>query len=105
MAATLSPANSYRPLIILGGIVLVTASLYLAQKVLIPLALALLLAFILAPVVDGLQRLNLWRVPSVLLVVVLSLLLLGGIGLALTLQLKKLAADLPKYKDNIATKI
>jgi len=66
MAASSSSASSYRPLIILGGVVLVTASLYFAQKVLVPLALAVLLAFILAPVVDILQRRGLWRVPSVL---------------------------------------
>ena len=84
---------------------LVTTSLYLAQKILVPLALAVLLAFILTPVVDFLHRRGLWRVPSVLLVVVLSLLLMGGIGLALTFQLKSLAADLPQYQKNIAQKI
>jgi predicted PurR-regulated permease PerM len=105
MAASVTPVNSYRPLIILGGIMLVTTALYLAQKILIPLALAILLAFILTPVVDSLQRRGLWRVPSVLLVVVLSLLLVGGIGLALTLQLKNLAADLPQYQENITQKI
>jgi predicted PurR-regulated permease PerM len=105
MAATATPVNSYRPLIILGGIMLVTTSLYLAQKILVPLALAILLAFILTPVVDFLHRRGLWRVPSVLLVVVLSLLLVGGIGLALTFQLKSLAADLPQYQKNIAQKI
>jgi predicted PurR-regulated permease PerM len=77
----------------------------LAQKILVPLALAILLAFILTPVVDFLHRRGLWRVPSVLLVVVLSLLLVGGIGLALTFQLKSLAADLPQYQKNIAQKI
>jgi len=105
MATTSSPASSYRPLVVLGSLVLVTASLYFAQRVLIPLALACLLAFILTPVEDALRRLGLGRVPSVLLVVVLALLLLGGIGLALTLQVKKLATDLPQYKDNIARKI
>src|ERR1700730_18332938 len=104
MAATASPVNSYRPLVVLGGIVLVTASLYLAQKILIPLSLAVLLAFILSPVVDVPQRRGLWRVPSVLVVVALSFLLLGGIGLGLTLQLKSLAADLPLYQKNIAQK-
>jgi predicted PurR-regulated permease PerM len=105
MAPTSSTSKSYRPLVVLGSVVLVTASLYLAQKILIPLALAVLLAFILSPVVDTLQRRGLWRVPSVLLVVALSLLLVSGVGLALALQLKNLAAGLPKYKDNIALKI
>jgi predicted PurR-regulated permease PerM len=105
MAASSSSTNSYRPLIILGGVVLVTASLYLAQKILIPLALAVLIAFILSPVVDGLQRRGLWRVPSVLLVVALAILLVSGIGLALALQLKSLAAGLPNYQANISLKI
>jgi predicted PurR-regulated permease PerM len=92
-------------LILLGGIVLVTASLYFAQKVLIPLALAVLLAFVLAPLVELLQRRGFWRIPSVLLVVLLALLLVGGVGLGLALQIKQLAGDLPQYKDNIAHKI
>lgn len=105
MAAPTSSTSTFRPLIILGSIVLVTASLYLAQKILIPLAVAVLLAFILSPVVDALQRHGLWRVPSAILVVALSILLVSGIGLSLALQLKNLAAGLPKYKDNIALKI
>jgi predicted PurR-regulated permease PerM len=105
MATTPSPASSYRPLIMLGGIVLVTASLYFAQKVLIPLALAVLLAFILAPLVDLLHRKGFWRIPSVLLVVILALLFVSGVGLGLVLELKRLAGDLPLYRDNIGHKI
>jgi len=40
MAAPFSPLRPYRFLIMLGGIVLATATLYWAQKILIPLALA-----------------------------------------------------------------
>jgi hypothetical protein len=53
----------------------------------------------------ALQRRGSGRIPSVLLVVLLSLLLVGGVGLGLVLQIKRLAADLPQYKDNIAHKI
>jgi AI-2E family transporter len=105
MATPSSPASSYRPLILLGGIVLVTTSLYFAQKILIPLALAVLLAFVLIPLVELLQRRGFWRIPSVLLVVLLALLLVGGVGLGLAPQIKALAGDLPQYKDNIAHKI
>jgi predicted PurR-regulated permease PerM len=89
----------------LGGIVLATATLYWAQKILIPLALAVLLAFVLNPLVAIVQRLGLPRVPSVILIACLSLLILGGSGLGLTLQVKRLAADLPKYKENVVKKI
>lgn len=105
MAAPSSPLHPYRFLIMLGGMVLVTATLYWAQKVLIPLALAVLLAFVLNPVVTVVQRRRLGRVPSVILVACLSFLLLGGIGLALTLQVKRLAAELPQYKENVALKV
>jgi predicted PurR-regulated permease PerM len=89
----------------LGGIVLATATLYWAQKVLIPVALAALLAFVLNPVVTFVQRRGLGRVPSVILVACVSFLLLGGMGVALTLQAKRLAADLPKYKENVVKKV
>jgi predicted PurR-regulated permease PerM len=105
MATPSSPLRSYHSVIMLGGIVLVTATLYWAQKILIPLVLAVLLAFVLNPVVTFVQRRGLPRVASVILITFLSFLLLGGIGVGLTLQLKQLAADLPKYKDNVAKKV
>src|ERR1700683_797791 len=100
-----SPLRSYHPLIMLGGIVLVTATLYWAQKILIPLALAVLLTFVFNPVVSFVQRRGMPRVPSVILIACLSFLLLGGIGFGLTLQLKQLAAELPKYNENVAKKV
>src|ERR1051326_2216762 len=105
MTAPASPLRPYRFFVMLSGIVLVTAVLYWAQKILIPLALAILLAFVLNPVVAFLQRRGLWRVPSVILVVCLAFLVLGGIGMMLMLQAKQLAADLPKYKDNLVMKM
>ena len=105
MAAPSSPLRPYHPLIMLGGIVLATATLYWAQKILIPVALAVLLAFVLNPIVAVVQRRGLPRVPSVILIACLSFLLLAGVGFGLTLQLKQLGAELPKYKDNVAKKV
>ncbi len=105
MAAPSFPLHPYRFLIMLAGMVLVMATLYWAQKVLIPLALAVLLAFVLNPVVTVVQRRGLGRVPAVILVACLSFLLLGGIGVALTLQVKRLAAELPTYKENVVQKV
>ena len=105
MAVSSSSLRPYHPLFMLGGIVLTTATLYWAQKILIPLALAVLLAFVLNPVVVFVQRRGLPRVPSVILVACLSFLLLGGMSFALTVQLKWLAAELPKYKENVAKKV
>src|SRR5258708_39767179 len=57
-----SPLN---PLLWVAGAILI---LYFARAVLIPLALALTLNFLLTPMVTGLQRRRMSRVPSVALV-------------------------------------
>ena len=72
---------------------------------LIPVALAILLTFLLSPVADALERIALRRLPSVILVVVLTFSLLGGIGWIVTLQFGSLANELPKYTRNIRQKI
>ena len=88
-----------------GIIALVVAGLYWLQAVLIPLALAVLLTFLLSPVVSTLQRRGLGRVPSVLVTVLLALSILGGIGWTLTRQVVTLADDLPRYSLNIRHRI
>ena len=52
--------------------VMIVATLYFGKEVLMPVTLALLLAFVLAPTVNLLRRAHLGRVPSVLLVVTLG---------------------------------
>ena len=88
-----------------GIIALVVAGLYWLQAVLIPMALAVLLTFLLSPVVGALQRRGLGRVPAVLVTVVLALSVLGGVGWALTRQLVTLADELPQYSLNIHQRI
>jgi predicted PurR-regulated permease PerM len=88
-----------------GIIALVVAALYWLQAVLIPMALAVLLTFLLSPVVGTLQRRGLGRVPAVLVTVVLALSVLGGIGWTLTRQLVTLADELPRYSLNIQHRI
>jgi predicted PurR-regulated permease PerM len=88
-----------------GIVALVVAGLYWLQPVLIPLALAVLLTFLLSPVVSTLQRRGLGRVPSVLVTVLLALSILGGIGWTLARQLVTLADELPRYSLNIHRRI
>ncbi len=90
---------------VLCGLVLVTACLYWARQVLIPVALAVLLAFILTPAVSALQRRGLGRLPSVLAVVLLALLLLGGAGYLVSRQITTLLDNLPSYEKEIVTKV
>ena len=92
-------------LITIATFVLIIASLNWAQAVLIPVALAILLTFLLSPVASALERITLGRLPSVILVVVLSFSLLGAIGSIVILQFGSLANELPKYTGNIRQKI
>jgi predicted PurR-regulated permease PerM len=89
----------------LAGVAIVIAALYFAQDFLIPLALSLLLSFLLAPLCSRLERWKLRRVPSVIIVVVVSLGLLAGVGWVVTGQLIDLANKLPNYRDNIHSKV
>jgi predicted PurR-regulated permease PerM len=93
-----------RPLVIFGAVVLVTAVLYAARAVLVPVALAVLLAFLLNPVVAALDRL-VGRGLAVLLVVVLAFSALGGIGWVLWWEGTSLAHELPKYRLNILRRV
>ncbi len=87
---------------------LVIASLSMAKTVFIPLALAILLAFVLNPVVSLLQhRTGLPRVPAVLLATVVTLGLLAAGGYVVGNQVHGLVANLEKAenKDRIRKKI
>src|SRR5262249_2801051 len=105
MAAKCGGGSFERVLTILGRLVLVVASLSLAQKVLIPLVLAVLFTFILAPLVLALQRYGIGRVYAALAVVLLALVLLGGMGWGVTAQIYALAGEKPPHKTTIAQKI
>jgi predicted PurR-regulated permease PerM len=87
-----------------AGCVLVVAVLYWAQAVLVPLALAMLISFVLSPPVTFLQR---WigRIAAVLVVVLLVFTGLGLASWAAGTQVSHLADDLPRYRENIAQKI
>jgi predicted PurR-regulated permease PerM len=84
--------------------VFVVGTLYLARDLLIPLTLAALLTFLLAPLVTRLER-WLGRVGAVLLAVTLILAATGAGGWVLSRQLVDLAIKLPDYKENIQTKL
>jgi predicted PurR-regulated permease PerM len=90
---------------LLTSLALIIAALYWAHTVFIPVALALLLTFLVNPVVSVLQGRGLGRTPAVILVVILMFSLLGGIGWTITADLSSLAAELPRYGENIRHKI
>jgi predicted PurR-regulated permease PerM len=96
--------RTVRPLLIFAGCVLVVAVLYWAQTVIVPVALALLLTFMLSPPVAFIQR-GVGRVPAVLAVAMVTFTMLGFAGWALTNQLTSLVQELPAYRQNIRQKV
>jgi len=82
----------------------VAAALYFTRDILIPLALATLLTFLLSPLVARIER---WigRIAAVLVVVFLILGFTGMAGWVFTRQLVDLARKLPDYKANMAQKL
>lgn len=94
-----------KPLVIAATILVVIAALYWTQDLLIPFALAALLTFLLSPAMTVLQRLGMGRLPSVAVVVSLTLILLITIGWITVSQVKSLAEEFPKYRQNVRQKI
>ncbi len=83
----------------------VLAALYLGREILMPVTLAILLSFVLAPAVRILRRGRVPRAPAVLLVVVLVSGAMFGIGSLIGGEASQLAADLPRYTQVMREKI
>jgi predicted PurR-regulated permease PerM len=93
-------------LLTLVGIVVVIAGLCLGrQVVLVPLALAVVFAFLLTPIVGLVERCRLGRVTSVLVVLALSFALLAAVGWGVANQLVEILIRLPDYRANLHDKI
>jgi predicted PurR-regulated permease PerM len=98
-------ATSSSRLLTLIAIVVVIVGLYFGRQVFIPLALAVVLAFLLTPVVGWLQKCHLGRVPAVLVVLVLAFSLVSSLGWIVTGQLMEIVDQFPGYQSNIHDKI
>lgn len=85
--------------------VTLVAILYFGRTVLIPVTLALLLAFLLAPLVSLLRRAHLGRVPSILLGVLLTLGMVLALGGVIVSQFTEFTTELPRYVATVETKI
>lgn len=97
-----TPHATYPPLV---GIITAMAALYFGRDIFIPLAIAILLTFALAPGVSWLRKLGIPRpvaVVSVVLAAFASIFLFGAI---VATQLGSLAQNLPLYQTNIETKM
>ena len=107
LKATVAPAEvpGIVQLLTLAVAVVVVAALFLAREVLIPITLAVLLSFVLAPLVALLRRTGLPRAPSVLLTVLLALALVLALGGIIGTQVAQLTDEIPRYADTIQKKV
>ncbi|GHH26760.1 ABC transporter permease [Sphingomonas glacialis] len=81
-----------------------TTGLYFGRSILLPIILAVLLSFLLAPIVSGFRRLRVPKAPAVLFAVAMAL---GGIGVTGTIivsQAATLSKDAPAYAERITAK-
>jgi predicted PurR-regulated permease PerM len=85
--------------------VIVVAVLKLAQEVFIPLALAILCTFLLAPMVGLLTRLHIKRLLAVVLSLAVGLALIGGLGTLVFNQFADLARELPSYQRQLRSNL
>ena len=84
---------------------IIIGTLYFGREVFIPIALAILLSFVLAPLVRLLQR---WRIPrglSVISVVFIAFMSIFALGGVIATQVAELAGDLPQYQFTMREKI
>lgn len=86
-------------------LLIVVAVLHFARTVFIPFALAVLLAFLLGPLVIRLRHWGWKRVPAAVAAVLVSFIVLGAIGMLMATQLSDLAHKLPEYQQNIHRKV
>ena len=93
---------------ILQGLLIATiviCGLYFGREVLLPLALAILLSFVLTPPLLLLRRIKVPRVAAVAIVVITAFAIIGGLGWLISREATKLAADLPNYRITLSQKI
>jgi predicted PurR-regulated permease PerM len=89
----------------LFAVFLITGMLYLGKEFLMPLALAVLITFLLAPLAARLEKWRFRRIPSVLLTVAAAFLVAASAIYVMTDQFLDLAGSMPRYKQNLSAKL
>jgi predicted PurR-regulated permease PerM len=105
--AEVPPAETPTPtgLMTLAVGAIVLAALYFGREIFIPIVIAVLLSFVLAPLVDLLRRLRLGRVPAVFAATFLALGIVASLAGIIGIQVATLVGDLPRYEVTISEKL
>jgi predicted PurR-regulated permease PerM len=102
------PTEWRRAIVVLSSTittVVVVMGLYWARSIFIPIALAVLLSFVLSPIVVRLQHRGLGRSWAVLATLTLAALLIAGVGSLVAHQVSQLADTLPGRREAIKEKV
>lgn len=83
----------------------ITAILYIGKEVLLPLAIALLLTFALAPIVASLRKAGIPKLIAVVLTVVITFLAIAAFAFLVATQVSNLAQNIPTYQANVLEKV
>jgi predicted PurR-regulated permease PerM len=107
LAGILSAANvhPHTSLPTVATIVTTVAALYFGREVFLPIAIALLLTFALAPAVSALKRVGIPRLPAVMISVLGAFAALALFSFIAASQVSELAQNIPTYQTNILSKI
>ncbi len=89
----------------LATVVVVCVILYVAKDLFLPLALGMLFAFILSPLVTKLRSLGMRDMPAVIVTVLSAAVLMAAFVLVLAYQLSQIGMNLPQYQGNVLTKV
>jgi predicted PurR-regulated permease PerM len=89
--------------VMVGAFVL--AILYFAREILVPIALAVLFSFVLAPLVRMLQRLKVPRALAVMGAVGTAFLITFSLATMVMVEVNQLASDLPRYETTLNEKV
>jgi predicted PurR-regulated permease PerM len=84
------------------SIAILTTAIYIGQDILVPLAMAGLIAVLLRPVEDRLIRLGLHKVFAISLALLLAIVVVAGLAVVISMQLSDFTDDLPKLRQNLS---
>ncbi|MBN6822429.1 putative PurR-regulated permease PerM [Methylobacterium sp. PvP062] len=103
VAAAETPRAAMASPVVVGATII--AALYFGREIFIPIAIALLLSFVLTPLVNRLRRLRLPRLAAVGVSVLLTVGIVAALATLIGIQAADLAGDVPRYRDTIERKI
>ncbi|SDN07650.1 Predicted PurR-regulated permease PerM [Methylobacterium phyllostachyos] len=103
VTAAETPRAAMASPVVVGATII--AALYFGREIFIPIAIALLLSFVLTPLINRLRRLRLPRLVAVGVSVLLTLGIVGAMATLIGIQAADLAGDVPRYRATIERKI